>query len=679
MSDPRTILERAARRIDPRSDAFERLDRRRERKARNRRLTAGVVALLVAIGGSYAAFNVFRDSSGTIGGEGGSGFHALWPEVTLADAQRVQDRADNGDRDLAWRLDPASVAGEFVNQAFGWDGYSVQAVGGVDTTTVSGPVQMLVESPTPSCPLEISCLAPDQPRASVVVLDRLVNPDGIWSVVEVYDPSLSLRLPISPGATVVSGQEFLIPFQVPDGFQAEVGYGYIATDCGGGAFTNYSSSGSAGRVFDVGPDGIRFTVADMSFEQSCEPGQSASIGGGMALPNGASLNVPLDGYVFIALQPTGADEDDPFDTSLPNAIRNAPVAVAGVPVHFVPTSEAPSPGVAQPLPSVAHVSCSGTGTQVSTPVVQPQPDGVHIAIENSTGTDLGLQIEGFDGDNAPAGVSEIVRPIPPGVYGLNCTYPQAAEPTTYQSFEVQDPSGIWVSTDLSGCGSAAGIAAGSSASSSSDITGVQGAPVDVVRTTISGLTATDLIEAAGYTSATHEASVRVVRDGEVVAVYHMFPDGHGGWVIDSAQACDGTNLASLGTPPGTVSLTLCGPNETIPSADLSIVGRDLMFDVRCLAAPSGKPFTIRFENLDSGVPKNIAIYPMSGCFAGAVNAPETAGSCPHMGPEPIFTGEIIDGTGNRVEITYQVGPLDPGTYYFQDDVHPSENGVLIVG
>src|SRR5881397_3404179 len=119
MSDPRTILERAARRIDPRSDAFERLDRRRQRKARNRRITAGVVALLVAIGGSYAAFTVFRGSSGKIAGVGDTGFHALWPEVTLADAQQAQAQADAGDPSLAWRLDPKSVAGEFVNQAFG--------------------------------------------------------------------------------------------------------------------------------------------------------------------------------------------------------------------------------------------------------------------------------------------------------------------------------------------------------------------------------------------------------------------------------------------------------------------------------------------------------------------------------------------------------------------------------
>jgi len=287
MSDPRTILERAARRIDPRTDAFERLERRRERKARNRRITAGVVALFVAIGGSYAAFSVFRDSNGgTIGGQGDTGFR-------------------------------------------------------------------------------------------------------------------------------------------------------------------------------------------------------------------------------------------------------------------------PSPTVAEPLPSVADVSCTDAGTQISTPIVQPQPDGVHIMVENTTGADLGLQIQDFGGDNAPMGTTEIVRPIPPGVYGLNCTTSsKAAEWSTYETFEVQDPRGIWVSTDLTSCMSASGIAAASSTSSTGGIVGVQGTPVEVVTSTISGLLPTDLVEPAGYPSTTDEANVRVVRDGKVVATYHLFPDDHGGWYIDSASACDGTNLTSLGSSGG---------------------------------------------------------------------------------------------------------------------------------
>jgi hypothetical protein len=677
MSDPRTILERAARRIDPRSDAFERLDRRRQRKARNRRITAGVVALLVAIGGSYTAFTVFRGSSGKLGAVGDSGFHALWPEVTLADAQQAQAQADAGDPSLAWRLDPKSVAGEFVNQAFGWDGFTVQMIGGVDPTTVPGPVEMLVQSRTVACVVHVPCPELDQAGSAfsaVVVLDQLVNPGGIWSVVEVYNPAISLRLPIAPGATVVSGQEFLVPFQVPDGFQAEVGYGYISTDCGGGVYTNYSSAGSA-RVFDVGPDGIRFTVADTSFEQGCESGQSAYVGGGMDLPNGASLNTAIDGYIFIALQPKDAQEDDPFDATLPSEIGNTPVAVAGVPVHFVPVSEAPSPAPTEPLPSVAQVSCSDAGTQVSTPVVQPQPDGVHIAVDNSTGSDLGLQIKDFGGDNAPMGTSEIVRPIPPGVYGLACVDPQSglAEPT-YQPFEVQDPAGIWVSTDLE-CSSGGSV--GAAGSFASGAVGVQGTPVEVVTTTISGLRHSDLVEAAGYTSATDEASVRVVRDGNVVAVYHMFPDSQGGWMIDSAQACDGTNLASLGSGGGTVSLTLCPPigDGSATPTDLTIVARDLTFDPRCLVVAAGQPLTIRFDNEDSGVPKNVAIYPMDDCLekAGPTGV-DVAPSCRAL-EHPVFQGDIVAILGGPL---YEVPALDAGRYWFQDDVHPASHGLLIV-
>ena len=673
MSDPRTILERAARRIEPRSDAFERLDRRRERKARNRRFTAGVVALLVAIGGSYTAFTVFRGSSGNLGAVGDSGFHALWPEVTLADAQQAQAQAEAGDSSLAWRLDPKSVAGEFVNQAFGWDGFSAQMIGGGDLTS-SGPVEVLVKSSTIACVVHVPCPELDQAGSAfsaVVVLDQLVNPGGIWSVIEVYNPDLSLRLPISPGATIVSGQEYLIPFQVPDGFQAEVGYGYISTDCGGGVYTNYSSSGNAARVFDVGPEGIRFTVADMSFEQNCEASQSASVGGGMDLPNGASLNTALDGYIFIALQPKGAQEDDPFDATLPSEIGNAPVAVAGVPVHFVPVSEAPTPAPTEPLPSVAQVSCSDAGTQVSTPVVQPQADGVHIAVDNSTGADLGLQIKDFGGDNAPMGTSEIVRSIPPGVYGLACTNLQSSPEPTFQPFEVQDPAGIWVSTDIA-CSSGGGVAA--SGSFASGAVGVQGTPVEVVTTTISGLLPTDVIEPAGYPATMDEANVRVVRDGDVVATYHMFTGSQGGWMIDSANACDGTNLASLGSGGGTVSMSLCGPTGagSSTSTELTIVARDLTFPMTCLVAAAGKPLTFHFDNEDSGVPKNLAIYPMDDCLEKAFSTGDLSPSCAL--DHPVFQGEIAAILGGPV---YRVPALDPGRYWFQDDVHPTSHGLLI--
>ena len=73
MSELRNQLERLGRRATVAPDAFERLERARRRRERNRRITAGVVALLVAIGGSVAAFTAFRGSGGPVAGASGGG------------------------------------------------------------------------------------------------------------------------------------------------------------------------------------------------------------------------------------------------------------------------------------------------------------------------------------------------------------------------------------------------------------------------------------------------------------------------------------------------------------------------------------------------------------------------------------------------------------------------------
>jgi hypothetical protein len=295
---------------------------------------------------------------------------------------------------------------------------------------------------------------------------------------------------------------------------------------------------------------------------------------------------------------------------------------------------------------------------------------VHISVDNSTGKDLALQIDNFGGDNAPAGSTALVRPIPPGSYRVACVdvHLPNLSPIDYQDLEVQDPAGIWVPTDLA-CSSGGGVAA--SGSFVPGAVGVQGTPVEVVTTSISGLLPTDVIEPAGYPATTDEANVRVVRDGNVVATYHLFTDGQGGWLIDSAEACDGTKLASLGSGGGTVSLTLCPPGSPT-STELTIIARDLTFEPTCLVFAAGKPLTIHFDNEDSGVPKNVAIYPMDDCLERAYSTGDVPTSCA-LG-NPVFQGDIVAILGGPV---YQVPALDPGRYWFQDDVHPTSHGLLI--
>ena len=72
MADLRSHLERLGERVRVAPDAFERLERARRRHERNRRITAGVVALSVAVAGSFIAFSTFRSGDGvrTVGSGG---------------------------------------------------------------------------------------------------------------------------------------------------------------------------------------------------------------------------------------------------------------------------------------------------------------------------------------------------------------------------------------------------------------------------------------------------------------------------------------------------------------------------------------------------------------------------------------------------------------------------------
>ena len=78
----------------------------------------------------------------------------------------------------------------------------------------------------------------------------------------------------------------------------------------------------------------------------------------------------------------------------------------------------------------------------------------------------------------------------------------------------------------------------------------------------------------------------------------------------------------------------------------------------CLVAPAGQPFTINFDNQDSGIQHNIAIY-------------EDASAT----PPPLFTGDIVTGP---IKTTYDFKALPEGSYFFHCDVHPTMTGTFAV-
>jgi copper-containing nitrite reductase len=90
----------------------------------------------------------------------------------------------------------------------------------------------------------------------------------------------------------------------------------------------------------------------------------------------------------------------------------------------------------------------------------------------------------------------------------------------------------------------------------------------------------------------------------------------------------------------------CVPNGTT----LHLTAANIAFDTDCLAAPAGSPFTVIFDNQDPGIPHNLSIYTDDSAS------------------QALFTGELVTGPKKT---TYKIDALDPGTYFFRCDVHPT--------
>jgi plastocyanin len=143
-----------------------------------------------------------------------------------------------------------------------------------------------------------------------------------------------------------------------------------------------------------------------------------------------------------------------------------------------------------------------------------------------------------------------------------------------------------------------------------------------------------------------------------------------GWTYDPqvgqptgalAAAASGTpSEAESEGPAPAASGTLGGSPAPAGSGGpvIDLAAKGIAFDQTNLTVPAGAPFQIQFDNQDSGIPHNVAIY---------------GGSSP---TNVLFRGTIVNGPG---EITYDVPALPPGTYEFRCDVHPTVmKGTIVV-
>lgn len=128
----------------------------------------------------------------------------------------------------------------------------------------------------------------------------------------------------------------------------------------------------------------------------------------------------------------------------------------------------------------------------------------------------------------------------------------------------------------------------------------------------------------------------------------------------SPAGSPGASLAAASGPPasGLVGSPPAGSPAASGTTALTLVAKNVTFDQHDLAAAAGTPFAIQFDNEDSGIPHNVAIY------ADASKS------------KVLFRGDVITGPA---QASYSVPALAAGTYYFQCDVHPTQmNGTIVV-
>jgi plastocyanin len=119
------------------------------------------------------------------------------------------------------------------------------------------------------------------------------------------------------------------------------------------------------------------------------------------------------------------------------------------------------------------------------------------------------------------------------------------------------------------------------------------------------------------------------------------------------QQGDVQNLIVANPQPSlTVSAGPAGPGECgkDKKVQLTLTAPSVSFDPTCLVAKAGQPFSITFDNQDTANQHNLDVLDKQG------------GSS--FGKTDIATGPIKE--------TLDLSPLDPGDYYFQCDVHPTQ-------
>jgi hypothetical protein len=232
----------------------------------------------------------------------------------------------------------------------------------------------------------------------------------------------------------------------------------------------------------------------------------------------------------------------------PDARRERPVASVtgaggepGSPGSYLDPSVSAEPTT----PDVALARCTADGgTELLTPEVLVQPDGVHVRVANDNNVLmylLGLP-GGAESDVPPGETVEVVwRRVVPGEVGVVC-YPES-EPDQgnrpLQALEVLDPGGLYAPVRLE-------CVTGGAGSLIVDFIDTPGGdtrdPSQRIAEDLKGLRPDDVVRTGGYPEAP-DRTVLVIREGLVIGVYE-FVAADIGWNFSGSSTCTDARIGA---------------------------------------------------------------------------------------------------------------------------------------
>ncbi len=384
----------------------------RKRKARRQRLGAGLVALGVAVAGTFTAMTAFRDrvDDPTVPVEqawAAPEVLTVWPEnpVRGESPEDVQAAVDAGDESLAWRLDPREVAERFVRMVLAWEGADVQDY---DGPALSGSRILILH---PKCAEGVLCVR--EPLFVELSQPTHVGEGGIWSIASVSSDPLGVDVePTDPASPLAFGSAVHVTADIADDTSAHAGI-VVANGC------------------------------EQAFELETSIPSSTSL----VVPAAENLDPSCGrigaGYVFIyAMDDTTEPTGDPLLEAA--AIESPWLTIVPVYAEMQPGETATaSPS---PVRDVLGITCSTDGTlSLSSTVVAATASGVVV----STGYEYPYDVR-FDKDEryGAGDYATLTLDLPPGQHEVQCIRSEGEVVSDPVAFEVVDPNGYWVDPEL---------------------------------------------------------------------------------------------------------------------------------------------------------------------------------------------------------------------------------------